>query len=91
MDSKNFVPVDKVNLSFIINTIVYDYFTLLKQLAHFALFPQYMKTNITDVFCGGDLSIFPLKMAKDQKVNIGHWQIAQAHGNYVKQSPKCFN
>ncbi|XP_041949624.1 apoptosis-inducing factor 3 [Alosa sapidissima] len=41
---------------------------------------KYMRTNIKDVFCAGDLSTFPLKMAKDQKVNIGHWQLAQAHG-----------
>uniref|UniRef100_A0A8C7QMU4 Rieske domain-containing protein n=1 Tax=Oncorhynchus mykiss TaxID=8022 RepID=A0A8C7QMU4_ONCMY len=39
-----------------------------------------MRTNVLEVFCGGDLATFPLKMAKDQRVNIGHWQMAQAHG-----------
>lgn len=40
-----------------------------------------MRTNVPDVFCGGDLAIFPLAMAKNQMVNIGHWQMAQAQGN----------
>lgn len=40
-----------------------------------------MRTNITDVYCAGDLTSFPLKMAKGQNVSIGHWQTAQAHGN----------
>uniref|UniRef100_A0A673XFP2 Apoptosis inducing factor mitochondria associated 5 n=1 Tax=Salmo trutta TaxID=8032 RepID=A0A673XFP2_SALTR len=39
-----------------------------------------MRTNVLEVFCGGDLATFPLTMAKDQRVNIGHWQMAQAHG-----------
>lgn len=42
---------------------------------------QCMRTNVLEVFCGGDLATFPLTMAKDQRVNIGHWQMAQAHGN----------
>ncbi|KAM4620383.1 apoptosis-inducing factor 3 [Polymixia lowei] len=41
---------------------------------------KYMQTNIPGVFCGGDLATFPLAMAKDQRVTIGHWQMAQAHG-----------
>ncbi|XP_063058475.1 apoptosis-inducing factor 3 [Engraulis encrasicolus] len=41
---------------------------------------KYMRTNVPNVFCGGDVSTFPLKMANDQQVNIGHWQQAQAHG-----------
>uniref|UniRef100_A0A8C5GW37 Apoptosis-inducing factor 3-like n=1 Tax=Gouania willdenowi TaxID=441366 RepID=A0A8C5GW37_GOUWI len=41
---------------------------------------QFMRTNVPDVFCGGDLAIFPLVMAKNHLVNIGHWQMAQAHG-----------
>lgn len=45
---------------------------------------KYMQTNVPDVFCGGDVCTFPLSMAQDQQVNIGHWQMAQAHGN--KQS-----
>uniref|UniRef100_A0A3Q1I3I5 Rieske domain-containing protein n=1 Tax=Anabas testudineus TaxID=64144 RepID=A0A3Q1I3I5_ANATE len=44
---------------------------------------QYMRTNVPDVFCGGDLATFPLAMAKNQLVNIGHWQMAQAHGRIV--------
>ncbi|KAF0038628.1 hypothetical protein F2P81_009112 [Scophthalmus maximus] len=41
---------------------------------------KYMRTNVPDVFCGGDVATFPLAMAKDRQVNIGHWQMAQAHG-----------
>lgn len=41
---------------------------------------QYMHTNVPDVFCGGDLAMFPLAMAKNRMVNIGHWQMAQAQG-----------
>ncbi|XP_028277925.1 apoptosis-inducing factor 3 [Parambassis ranga] len=41
---------------------------------------KYMHTNIPDVFGGGDLATFPLLMANDRHVNIGHWQMAQAHG-----------
>lgn len=50
--------------------------------AHISLL-QYMRTNVPDVFCGGDLATFPLAMANDRLVNIGHWQMAQAHGNVV--------
>uniref|UniRef100_A0A3B4GMM7 Apoptosis-inducing factor 3-like n=1 Tax=Pundamilia nyererei TaxID=303518 RepID=A0A3B4GMM7_9CICH len=39
---------------------------------------QYMHTNVPDVFCGGDLAMFPLAIAKNRMVNIGHWQMAQA-------------
>ncbi|XP_016353548.1 apoptosis-inducing factor 3-like [Sinocyclocheilus anshuiensis] len=46
----------------------------------------YMRTNITDVYCAGDLTSFPLKMAKGQNVSIGHWQIAQAHGRIAALS-----
>lgn len=47
---------------------------------------QYMRTNVPDVYCAGDLATFPLMMAKDQLVNIGHWQMAQAHGDVVTLS-----
>uniref|UniRef100_A0A3B3BQM7 Apoptosis inducing factor mitochondria associated 5 n=1 Tax=Oryzias melastigma TaxID=30732 RepID=A0A3B3BQM7_ORYME len=39
---------------------------------------QYMRTNVPDVFCAGDLASFPLPLAKNKVVNIGHWQMAQA-------------
>ncbi|XP_020491155.2 apoptosis-inducing factor 3-like [Labrus bergylta] len=47
---------------------------------NFVKVDKYMCTNVPGVFCGGDLATFPLKMAKHQLVNIGHWQMAQAHG-----------
>ena len=46
---------------------------------HFPL--QYMKTNKADVFGAGDVVEFPLWLA-DSEINIGHWQMAHAHGNY---------
>ncbi|XP_029375611.1 apoptosis-inducing factor 3-like [Echeneis naucrates] len=47
---------------------------------NFVIVDKYMRTNVPDVFCGGDLASFPLAMANDRLVNIGHWQMAQAHG-----------
>uniref|UniRef100_H2U0H0 Apoptosis inducing factor mitochondria associated 5 n=1 Tax=Takifugu rubripes TaxID=31033 RepID=H2U0H0_TAKRU len=47
---------------------------------NFVVVDKYMRTNIPGVFCGGDVATFPLTMAKNQPVNIGHWQMAQAHG-----------
>lgn len=55
-----------------------------------------MRTNVPDVFCAGDLACFPLAVAKNQLVNIGHWQMAQAQGSdnqttfMRSQSPCCF-
>lgn len=43
-----------------------------------------MRTNIPDVFAAGDVASFPLSIHADKRVNIGHWQMAQAHGNAVK-------
>uniref|UniRef100_A0A3Q3MUD2 Apoptosis inducing factor mitochondria associated 5 n=1 Tax=Mastacembelus armatus TaxID=205130 RepID=A0A3Q3MUD2_9TELE len=50
---------------------------------NFVTVNKYMRTNVPDVFCGGDLTTFPLAMAKNQLVNIGHWQMAQAHGRII--------
>ncbi|XP_073336011.1 apoptosis-inducing factor 3 [Pagrus major] len=47
---------------------------------NFVTVDKYMRTNVPDVYCAGDLATFPLTMAKNQLVNIGHWQMAQAHG-----------
>ncbi|KAM6911562.1 apoptosis-inducing factor 3-like [Lycodopsis pacificus] len=47
---------------------------------NFVTVDKYMRTNISSVYCGGDLATFPLAMAKNRLVNIGHWQLAQAHG-----------
>uniref|UniRef100_A0A3P8XQL6 Rieske domain-containing protein n=1 Tax=Esox lucius TaxID=8010 RepID=A0A3P8XQL6_ESOLU len=41
---------------------------------------KFMRTNIPDVFGAGDVTSFPLALRKDQRVNIGHWQLASAHG-----------
>ncbi|XP_027129039.1 apoptosis-inducing factor 3 isoform X2 [Larimichthys crocea] len=47
---------------------------------NFVTVDKYMRTNVPGVFCAGDVATFPLAMAKDRMVNIGHWQMAQAHG-----------
>lgn len=41
---------------------------------------KFMRTNIPDVFGAGDVAAFPLRIQGDQRVNIGHWQLAHAHG-----------
>ncbi|KAA8586800.1 hypothetical protein FQN60_000636 [Etheostoma spectabile] len=46
---------------------------------NFVTVDKYMRTNVPSVYCGGDLATFPLAMAKNRLVNIGHWQMAQAH------------
>lgn len=39
-----------------------------------------MRTNVPDVFGAGDVVSFPLALVWHKRVNIGHWQLAQAHG-----------
>ncbi|KAM9359787.1 apoptosis-inducing factor 3-like [Symphorus nematophorus] len=41
---------------------------------------RFMRTNIPDIFSAGDVTSFPLTIRGDQRVNIGHWQMSQAHG-----------
>uniref|UniRef100_A0AAQ5X4B0 Rieske domain-containing protein n=1 Tax=Amphiprion ocellaris TaxID=80972 RepID=A0AAQ5X4B0_AMPOC len=59
-----------------------NYILLLQGFCHelLSLFKQYMRTNIPDVFAAGDVTSFPLTIRGDQRVNIGHWQMSQAHG-----------
>ncbi|KAI8507482.1 Apoptosis-inducing factor 3 [Branchiostoma belcheri] len=39
-----------------------------------------MQTSQEHVFAAGDIVHFPLPMADGEKVTIGHWQLAKAHG-----------
>ncbi|XP_030632608.1 apoptosis inducing factor mitochondria associated 4 [Chanos chanos] len=41
---------------------------------------KFMRTNVPDVFAAGDVVSFPLAMFGNRRVNIGHWQLAQALG-----------
>ncbi|XP_048468596.1 apoptosis inducing factor mitochondria associated 4 isoform X2 [Rhincodon typus] len=41
---------------------------------------EYMETNVDGVFAAGDVTSFPLPLHKNQKVNIGHWQLAHKQG-----------
>ncbi|KAM9800860.1 apoptosis inducing factor mitochondria associated 4 [Neosynchiropus ocellatus] len=41
---------------------------------------KFMRTNIPDIYAAGDVTSFPLTIRGDQRVNIGHWQMSQAHG-----------
>ncbi|KAM6986119.1 apoptosis-inducing factor 3-like [Aplochiton taeniatus] len=54
--------------------------SIAKDSKNYVIVDKCMRTNIQGVFCAGDLAAFPLAMAKDQRVTIGHWQMAQAHG-----------
>lgn len=45
------------------------------------------ETNVKDVYAGGDLVTFNLPFLGDNNpVNIGHWQTAQAHGDYAAKN-----
>lgn len=52
------------------------------------LFCQFMRTNIPDIFSAGDVASFPLTIRGDQRVNVGHWQMSQSHGERMKDSKK---
>ncbi|KAJ1186430.1 hypothetical protein NDU88_003211 [Pleurodeles waltl] len=41
---------------------------------------QFMRTSVPDVFAAGDVVSFPLSIMDGRRVNIGHWQMAHAHG-----------
>ncbi|XP_073523797.1 apoptosis-inducing factor 3-like isoform X2 [Phyllobates terribilis] len=41
---------------------------------------QFMRTSVPDVYAAGDVVSFPLAMMDGHRANIGHWQMAHAHG-----------
>ncbi|KAJ8367898.1 hypothetical protein SKAU_G00079260 [Synaphobranchus kaupii] len=41
---------------------------------------KFMRTSVPNVFCAGDVTSFPLSLRRNQRVNIGHWQVALAQG-----------
>ncbi|XP_071036886.1 apoptosis-inducing factor 3-like [Parasteatoda tepidariorum] len=41
---------------------------------------EFLKTNIDGIYACGDIVEFPLATYGNVRVNISHWQIAQAHG-----------
>ncbi|XP_035242345.1 apoptosis inducing factor mitochondria associated 4 [Anguilla anguilla] len=41
---------------------------------------KFMRTTVPNVFCAGDVTAFPLSLRRNQRVSIGHWQLAQAQG-----------
>ncbi len=45
-----------------------------------------MKTNKPNVYAAGDIADFPLTCVGDQRVNIGHWQMACQHGRLEDQN-----
>lgn len=77
IDSRNAVVVDKVTafISHRANTLIIKYSSF-----YVSGVLQFMKTNIPDVFAAGDVVSFPLPLVGHKRVNIGHWQLAQAHG-----------
>lgn len=52
---------------------------------------QFMRTNVPNIFSAGDVTSFPLTIRGDEMVNIGHWQMSQAQGGILENSPSCFN
>ncbi|XP_069471490.1 apoptosis-inducing factor 3-like isoform X4 [Ambystoma mexicanum] len=44
---------------------------------------QFMRASIVGVFAAGDVASFPLSILDGRRVNIGHWQMAHAHGRIV--------
>lgn len=77
IDSHDAVVVDKVTafISHRANTLMIKYCSF-----YVSCVLQFMKTNIPDVFAAGDVVSFPLPLVGHKRVNIGHWQLAQAHG-----------
>ncbi|KAI1894019.1 hypothetical protein AGOR_G00129680 [Albula goreensis] len=45
-----------------------------------------MRTTVPNVFCAGDVTSFPLSLRRNQRVNIGHWQLAQSQGRVAALS-----
>ncbi|CAM1325098.1 AIFM3 (predicted) [Pycnogonum litorale] len=41
---------------------------------------EYLKTSVPDIYAAGDIIEFPLAIANNERVNIGHWQLASYHG-----------
>jgi hypothetical protein len=44
---------------------------------------QYLKA-CDDIYVGGDIASFPLKMIGGEHVTIGHWQLSHAHGEILE-------
>ena len=40
-----------------------------------------MKTNVDGIYSAGDIAHFPLFFADNERVSIGHWQMAHCHGH----------
>lgn len=77
IDSRNAVVVDKVTafISHRADTLNIKYSSF-----YDTCVLQFMKTNIPDVFVAGDVVFFPFPLVEHKRINIGHWQLAQAHG-----------
>ncbi|KAM4699305.1 apoptosis-inducing factor 3-like isoform 1-T2 [Discoglossus pictus] len=41
---------------------------------------QHMRSSVPNIFAAGDVVSFPLSMMEGHRANIGHWQMAHAHG-----------
>ncbi|XP_062341672.1 apoptosis-inducing factor 3 [Osmerus eperlanus] len=82
LKSGNVIPADVliVGIGVINNSEVLQGSRIAMDSKSSVIVDKYMQTNIPGVFCGGDLATFPMAMAKGQRVTIGHWQMAQAHG-----------
>uniref|UniRef100_A0A3B3XBJ7 Rieske domain-containing protein n=1 Tax=Poecilia mexicana TaxID=48701 RepID=A0A3B3XBJ7_9TELE len=82
LKSGNVIPADVliVGIGSMPNSEFLQGTKIQKNSKNYVVVDKYMRTNVPDVFCAGDLASFPLALAKNQLVNIGHWQMAQAQG-----------
>ena len=39
-----------------------------------------MHTSVENVYAGGDIVMYPNPYENNALINIGHWQLASAHG-----------
>uniref|UniRef100_A0A3B3V145 Apoptosis inducing factor mitochondria associated 5 n=1 Tax=Poecilia latipinna TaxID=48699 RepID=A0A3B3V145_9TELE len=80
LKSGNVIPADVliVGIGSMPNSEFLQGTKIQKNSKNYVVVDKYMRTNVPDVFCAGDLASFPLALAKNQLVNIGHWQMAQA-------------
>uniref|UniRef100_A0A6A7FPS8 Apoptosis-inducing factor 3-like n=1 Tax=Hirondellea gigas TaxID=1518452 RepID=A0A6A7FPS8_9CRUS len=55
----------------------------------YVLVDQYLQTSVPNVYCGGDIASFPLRFGgtiQQDRVSIGHWQVAQYHGRTASRN-----
>ncbi|XP_068249916.1 apoptosis-inducing factor 3-like isoform X1 [Palaemon carinicauda] len=47
---------------------------------------EFLETSVPNIYCGGDIALFPLFLHDGARVAIGHWQVALGHGAYAARN-----